>query len=64
MSIEQVQMIERLRAALAPFAAAAPAYRAHRPEVLILGGEKGKGRLCVADFRRAAEELATHEQEE
>lgn len=34
MSIEQVQMIERLRAALAPFAAAAPAYRAHRPEVL------------------------------
>lgn len=43
-----------LRAALAPFAAAAPIYAPHPGEALILGGVKGAGRVTVNDFRRAA----------
>lgn len=46
-----------LRAALAPFAAAAPIYAPHPGEALILGGVKGAGRVTVNDFRRAAEAL-------
>lgn len=42
-----------LRAALAPFAAAAPAFANHGDTTLVLG----TGRLTAGDFRRAAEAI-------
>lgn len=42
-----------LRAALTPFAAAAPAFANHRDTTLVLG----TGRLTAGDFRRAAEAI-------
>lgn len=42
---------DTLRAALAPFAAAAPAFSSHADTALVLG----MGRVTAGDFRRAAE---------